>query len=178
MDGFISNYFSKLFTSDGCQNDEILDCVETKVTAEQNDLLVEPFSASEAKLTLFEMHSDKLPGPDNMNPAFYQRFWLNVAEDMTKACLHFIATCSFPMGLNDTSIVLIPKKPKPESISDMRPIALCNVLYKIVAKMLSNKMKAILGSVVFESQSAFMSGRAITDNILISSDIMHFFKRK
>ena len=53
MDGFISNYFSKLFTSDGCQNDEILYCVETKVTTEQNNLLLEPFSASEFKPTLF-----------------------------------------------------------------------------------------------------------------------------
>ena len=104
------------------------------------------------------MHPDKLPGPDDMNPAFYQRFWLNVGEDVTEACLHFIATCSFPM--------------------DMPPIALCNVLFKIVAKMLSNRIKAILGSVVSESQSAFMSGQAITDNILISSEIMHFLKRK
>ena len=79
---------------------------------------------------------------------------------------------------NEHVIVLIPKKSKPESLSDMRPIALCNVLYKIVAKMLSNRMKTVLGSVVSESQSAFIPGRAITDNILISSEIMHFLKRK
>ncbi|XP_024042769.1 uncharacterized protein LOC112099586 [Citrus clementina] len=82
------------------------------------------------------------------------------------------------MGLNDTSIVLIPKKPKPEMLSDMRPIALCNVLYKIVAKMLANRMKLVMGSVVSEFQSAFVPSRAITDNILISSEIMHFLKRK
>ncbi|KAL9414476.1 hypothetical protein AB3S75_042863 [Citrus x aurantiifolia] len=120
------------------------------------------------------MHLDKSPGPDGMNPAFYQRFWLPVGEDVTAACLHFINTCSFPMGLNDTTIVLIPKKPKLEMPSNMRPIALCNVLYKIVAKMLANRMKSVMGSVVSEFQSTFVSGRAITNNIIISSEVMHF----
>lgn len=94
------------------------------------------------------MHPDKSPGPDGMNPAFYQKFWITVGADVTAACLNFINTCSFPRGLNDTSIVLIPKKQKPEMPSDMRPIALCNVLYKIVAKMLSNCMKTVFGSVI------------------------------
>lgn len=97
---------------------------------------------------------------------------------MTAACLKFINTCSFPRGLNDTSIVLIPKKPNPKMLSDMRLIALCNVLYKIVAKMLANRMKTVLGSVISEFQNAFVPGRAITNNILISSEIMHFLKRK
>ena len=62
----------------------------------------------------------------------------------------------------------------------MRPIALYNVLYKIIAKMLSNRMKSVLGSVVSKFQSVFGPGRAITNNILIfiSSEIMHFLKRK
>lgn len=60
----------------------------------------------------------------------------------------------------------------------MRPIALCTVLYKIVAKMLANRMKSIMRSVVYEFQSAFVPSPAITDNILISFEIMHFWKRK
>ena len=82
------------------------------------------------------------------------------------------------MDLNKTFIVLIPKKAQPEVLAYMRPIALCNMLYKIIAKMLANRLKLVLDSVISDSQRAFVPGRAITDNILISAEIMHFLKRK
>lgn len=71
IDGLIYDYFSNLFTTDGCQNDEVLNCVETKITEEQNELLLAPFTASKVKAALFEMHQDKSPRLDGMNPAFY-----------------------------------------------------------------------------------------------------------
>ncbi|KAH9718961.1 reverse transcriptase domain-containing protein [Citrus sinensis] len=157
---------------------EVIHCVETKITNEQNSMLLTPFSATDVKEALFDMHPDKSPGPDGMNPAFYQRFWHIVGEDVISACLQFVKDCSFPAGLNDTSLVLIPKNQKPEILSDMRPIALCNVLYKIISKMLANRMKLVLDLVISDSQSAFVPGRAITDNIIISAEIMHFLKRK
>ena len=140
--------------------------------------LLAPFSAIEIKDALFYMHPDKSPGPDGMNPAFYQKFWHIVGEDVVLACLTFINNCSFLVGLNDTSIVLIPKKQQLETLADMRLIALCNVLYKIISKMLANRMKTVLASVVSDAQSAFFPGRAITYNIIISAEIIHFLKRK
>lgn len=74
IDALIYDYFSKLFIVDGCQNDEVLNCVKTKITYEQNELLLEPFSTGDVKAALFKMHPDKSSGPDGMNPAFYQRF--------------------------------------------------------------------------------------------------------
>lgn len=136
-----------------------------------------PFTAVDVKDALFSIHPDKAPRPNGMNPAFYQKFWHIVGRDISYACLQFIANKELPMALNKTLIVLIPKKAHPEVLPDMRPIALCNVLYKIIAKMLANWLKLVLDTVISDPQSAFVPGRAITDNILISTEIMHFLKR-
>ena len=178
LDDLITKHFKNLFSSGGCVCEPVLSCIESRITALHNQLLLEPFTAIDVKDALFSMHPDKSPGPDGMNPAFYQKFWHIVGNDVTDVCLSYIVHRAFPVGLNDTLIALIPKKLQPESLSDMRPIALCNVLYKIIAKMLANRMKLGLDSIISESQSAFVPGRAITDNILISTEIVHYLKRK
>lgn len=80
--------------------------------------------------------------------------------------------------LNATNIVLIPKKKCQVLIIDSRPISLCNVLVKIIIKVVANRLKKILESIVSENQSAFMSGRLISDNVMVSYEVMHYLKRK
>ncbi|KAM6550661.1 hypothetical protein CsatB_000469 [Cannabis sativa] len=90
----------------------------------------------------------------------------------------FFASGSFPPSLNETNIVLIPKKKNAEIMNDIRPISLCNVLYKIISKVLANRLKLVLPDVISETQSAFLPGRLISDNIMVSFEIMHYLKRK
>ena len=83
-----------------------------------------------------------------------------------------------PTNLNATNLVLIPKINSPENINQFHPIALCNVIYKIMAKVLVNGLKQILSSIINASQSAFVPGHAISENILIASEVIHYMKRK
>ncbi|XP_074376703.1 uncharacterized protein LOC141718222 [Apium graveolens] len=85
---------------------------------------------------------------------------------------------SGPDDLNSINLVLIPKKENVDNLKDVRPIALYNVLYKILAKVLANRLKKVLPVVITENQSAFVQGRSITDNVLISFELIHFMKRK
>ena len=124
------------------------------------------------------MHPDKSPGPNGMNPAFFQRCCTLWDMMYAKSVCFLYLRAHSPPGLNDTHIVLIPKRKLVESMGDLRSISLCKVIYKIVAKAISNRLKRILLIVISNSQSAFIQGRAITDNILISFEVLHFLKRK
>jgi hypothetical protein len=80
--------------------------------------------------------------------------------------------------INSTNIALIPRKKTHVSVTEFRPISLCNVVYKIIAKVLVNRLKMVLPSIISPNQSAFLSGRLITDNILAAYETIHSMHTK
>lgn len=120
------------------------------------------------------MHPSKASGPDGMNANFYQKYWDVVGEDVVACVIGMLdGTRSFN-DVNESHIVLIPKVKIPVSMAEYRPISLRNVIYKIASKVLANRLKPILSSIISPNQSAFTPGRLITDNTLVAFETFHY----
>ena len=120
----------------------------------------------------------KAPSPDGMPPIFYQNFWESIGDDVAKAVISCLNSRAIPASLNHTYITLIPKVKSPEHVTEFRPIALCNILYKLISKVLANRLKKILLEIISESQSAFQFDKAISDNILVAFETLHHMKKR
>ncbi|KAL0455247.1 UNVERIFIED_CONTAM: hypothetical protein Slati_0863900 [Sesamum latifolium] len=181
MQEVLLNYFSKLFESSKPNTqhiDEILECVGRRVNDEMNESLNQHYTAEEIKTALNQMRLDKSPRPDGMLALFYQNFWRIVGPTTINSILLFLNNGILPSELNHIYIVLIPKCKNPEHVSQFWPISLCNVIYKIASKVLANRLKPMLDSIISENQSAFIPGRYITDNILIAFEVNHHLRNK
>lgn len=138
--------------------------------------MIEDVSFEEFTEVTSRIHPDKASGPDDLNPAFYQNFWKVLGKDVFECCRDWLQGNSFSADLNHTNVVLIPKKDNACSLKDFRPIALCNVLYKIMVKVLANRLKNVLHGLIYEQQSAFVPGGCITDNVVMAFELIHHMR--
>lgn len=147
--------------------DECLSTVSTKVSPEMNALLLKPFLPEEIDHALAQMSLLKAPGLDGFGVSFFQKHWQTVGDSVRTAALDFLNNGILPPSVNTTFFALIPKISPALSVTDFRPISLYNVLCKIMAKVLVNRFKQVLPSVISSHQSAFVPGCLISDNNFI-----------
>lgn len=110
------------------------------ISMEMNMDLLKEFTREEVTVALFQMSPLKAPGPDGFIAEFFQKNWTMVGNEVCNAVLEIINSGVMPSSLNFTHIVLIPKSKTPSCVTKFRPIRLCNVLYKLISKVLANRL--------------------------------------
>nr|XP_040258536.1 uncharacterized protein LOC109764695 [Aegilops tauschii subsp. strangulata] len=171
MAAMVSDYFSALFIADEtiCP-DPVIDLINTRVTDRMNVGLCADFSDKEIADALFQIGPLKAPGPDGFPARFFQRNWEVMRDQVIAGVKEFFRTGIMPEGVNDTAIVLIPKVDSPERVSEFRPISLCNVIYKVVAKCLGGL--DLLGA--NDAKDGFRSPMGELDYVMRHLDEIHW----
>ena len=141
------------------------------VTEDETNSLLSPFTPSDVKEAVFDIAEDKAPGPDGYSSGFFKAAWPIVEGEVTRAVLDFFTTERLLKQINTTLLALIPKVHSPMSVGDFRPISCCNVLYKIIAKLIVKRLSVVLDKVISPCQAAFIPGRSIGDNIMLAQEL-------
>ncbi|GJT94007.1 RNA-directed DNA polymerase, eukaryota, reverse transcriptase zinc-binding domain protein [Tanacetum coccineum] len=140
--------------------------------------MIKKVSKKEVKEALFDIKDEKAPGPDRFTSKFFKETWGTVREDVCLAIQQFFETGKLLGEVNATLISLVPKIKTPNKVLDYRQIACCNLIYMCISKILTYRMKTILGKLVDENQSAFIAGRQTTNNILLAQELLRGYNRK
>lgn len=145
---------------------------------EVNDALTKPILMEEVRKAVFQMGPLKAPGSDGFPGLFYQKYWEVIGDDVFTAVKEFFQNGHILREMNHTNVALIPKVSNPESMSQFRPISLCRFNYKIVSKVLANRLQPYMHNLITEQQSTFIPSRQIHDNVIVAHEVFHFLKKK
>ena len=166
----IVQFYEQLYTEGEFQR-PLLDGLEFNgLGGEDLEGLDRPFSEEEVFNVVKNFNGDKSPGPDGYSMAFYQACWSTVGSEVMDVCNEFYDQGIFEKSLNATFICLIPKKPAAVELKDFRPISLVGSVYKIMAKVLANRLSLVLAKLISSPQNAFVKERQILDSVLIANE--------
>nr|GEU51937.1 RNA-directed DNA polymerase, eukaryota, reverse transcriptase zinc-binding domain protein [Tanacetum cinerariifolium] len=127
---------------------------------------------------MFDIEDSKAPGPDGYTARFYKSAWSVIGKDICQVVKDFFVNEKLLGEVNATLISLVPKVPNTDRVSKFKHIACSNVIYKCISKIITNRLKEVLGKLVHESHSAFIAGRQIINNILLAQELFKGYYRK
>ncbi|GMI99700.1 hypothetical protein HRI_003639300 [Hibiscus trionum] len=135
-------------------------------------------SKDEIYVTLCEMAPLKAPGPDGLHAEFFQKNWRIVGNDVCRAILHVFQGGILEPSFSRAMLILVPKLDVPQTIADFRPIGLCSVIYKLLTKIIVRRLKSVMPRLIHPTQTGFISGRSINDNVILNQEIIHSMRVK
>jgi len=122
-----------------------------RLTMAESGNLIRPFTMDEVRKAVWDCDSFKSPGPDGISFGFIKQFWSELKDDFMRFVFEFQWNGRLTKGVNATFIALIPKVNSPQRLNDFRPISLVGCLYKVLANILANRLRDVIGSVISDS---------------------------
>lgn len=150
---------------------DLSELLDYRCPAHTTQLLTHPISEAEINV-LFSMPSSKAPGPDGFPVEFYRASWSIIKEDFVVAVQSFFMYGFLPRGVNATILTLIPKHDDAREMKDYHPISCCNILYKVISKVLANTLKVLLPELIEPNQCVFVKGRLLLENVLFATELV------
>jgi len=176
----ITNHFENIFCSSVVLQDSNLveEVIPNIISESTNKMLTMIPTKAEIKNAVFALHKQGAPGPDGFGGIFFQTYWEIVKTDVENAVLEFFIKSWIMPNFNANTLILIPKIPNADKVGHYRPIALANFKFKIISKILADRLATIMPSFISPEQKGFIQGRQIRDCICITSEAINLLPKK
>lgn len=150
--------------------------IPSLITPEQNAALIRPITQEEVDQVVKDMPSGKAPGLDGFTTDFFHHCWDIIIKDVWEVVEESWTSIQVLQAFNATFLTLIPKEERVTNPKHFRPIALCNIIYKIITKVIANRLKPILPFVISKEQADYVQGRQIMDNVILAHEVINTLK--
>lgn len=174
------NYFKDIYKKAGVKpitevyTNEVFQDVKGIPSSAHVLLEAEP-TAHETFKALMTLGANKAFGPEGFSARLIQEKWPSFGPAIMKEVGVFFQTGVMPPHIGRSNLVLIPKVEEAVQVTDFRPISVCNVIYKLISKILTLRLKPFIGSCISRAQSAFIPGREISENVILLKEVLHSF---
>ncbi|MCH90684.1 RNA-directed DNA polymerase (Reverse transcriptase) [Trifolium medium] len=176
----IVNHFTTLFNAPDPDRDNGLvnEVIPSLITDRVNSMLTRLPTSEEIKNALFSLNKDSAPGPDGFGAIFFQTFWSIIKLDVINAVMQFFTSGWIMPNFNSNTLVLIPKTDNADSVNDYRPIAIANFKFKLISKIIADRLASIMPAITSIQQRGFIKGRSIKDCICLTSEAINVMQNR